>query len=118
MTKCFLTIASFLVLLPAWGASNPPAAITFRDYPVGATTPSDEIHSDYAGTYDSVNGASAYFVSNGNVVLDLRSSTRTIYLDFSTPNTTLNQSLGLNPPNLSGSYRAYVSKRARNRASG
>jgi len=48
-------------------------------------------------------------VGNGNLDLNLTSSTRTVYLDFSTPNSALNSAIGLNPPNLTGSYRVDLS---------
>lgn len=111
MIKFFLTMATLAALTPVWGGGgNPPAAVTFRDFLGDANTPSDKIRSDFGGTYSNgVNGSAVYFVANGNVVLDLRSSTRTVYLDFSAPNTALNGSLGLNPPNLTGYYKAYIS---------
>jgi len=101
----FLCVPTF-----AGGGKNPPASVTFRDYPGDSSTPADKIRSDFGGTYaNGVAGTAVYFVSNGNLVLDLGSSTRSLYLDFSTPDTSLNQSLGLNPPDLTGSYRVYLS---------
>jgi hypothetical protein len=94
---------------------NPSATITFRDYPGDSSTPSDKIRSDFGGPYkNGLSGVVADFVNNGNVELNLTSSTRTVYLDFSTPDTALNQSLGLNPPNLTGSYRVNLSNNVDN----
>jgi len=88
-------------------AKNQPATITFRD------AAGDEFKSDGLGSYNQgSSGASVFFVANGNVTLDLTSSTRTVYLDFSTPDTNLNQSLGLNPvpAAYTGYYHAYVTQ--------
>src|SRR3954469_19614392 len=79
------------------GAKNPPASVAFRDG-------TDQIRSDFGGAYNNgANGAAVYFVANGNVVLDLTSSTRSVYLDFSNPVGTVTSA----PP--TGNYRVYLS---------
>jgi len=76
---------------------NPPASIVFRDG-------TDQIRSDFGGSYNNgANGAAVYFVSNGNVVLDLSASRRAVYLDFSNPAGTVTSA----PP--TGNYLVYLS---------
>jgi hypothetical protein len=95
-----LTIAFCFPAADTYAAApgkNPPASIAFRDG-------TDQIRSDFGGSYNNgANGAAVYFVSNGNVVLDLGASTRAVYLDFSNPVGTVTSA----PP--TGNYRVYLS---------
>lgn len=69
-----------------------PATITLRD------AAGDQMFSDGSGAYlNGVSGASVFFQSGGNVELDLSASSRVVNLNFSTPDTSLNQNMGLNP---------------------
>jgi hypothetical protein len=72
--------------------NSPSGTIVFRD----AAT--DELKSDGLGPYvNGAAGASVFFQTGGDIKLDLSASTRTVNLDFSSPDTALNQSRGYNP---------------------
>ena len=76
-----LALTTSLASLPSFaaGGKTPPASVVFRDG-------TDQIRSDFGGAYNNgVNRAAVNFVANGNVVLDLTSSTRAVFLDFGNP---------------------------------